>query len=112
MGRIVFCLFISSFSKVVQDYNNSSYLPHKNFPPGWIMGDPFSLAASAAGLITLSSTISKGIYQFCRSIKDASAVARNLTASLSTLDTALELVKKSLVLKEVVPIMDSEHLQP
>ena len=75
------------------------------------MGGPFSLAASAAGLVTISGTISNRFYQFCYSIYDVPAIAQNTTKSLYTLDVALRHIEKDLLPTDTFATMDSEDPQ-
>ena len=61
------------------------------------MSDPLSVAAAVAGLVALTGTVSKSVFQFVTSIKDAPIVARNLVRSLYTLNVALGQIQQNLL---------------
>ena len=61
------------------------------------MSDPLSIAASVAGLLAFSGTVSKSVFQFVTSIKDAPEDARNLLRSLYTLNIALGQIQQNLL---------------
>ncbi|KAL8795454.1 MAG: hypothetical protein Q9195_002043 [Heterodermia aff. obscurata] len=61
------------------------------------MSDPLSIAASVAGLLALTGTVSKSVIQFITSIKDAPEDARNLVRSLYTLNVALGQIQQNVL---------------
>ena len=61
------------------------------------MSDPLSIAASVAGLLAFTGTVSKSVFQFVTSIKDAPEDARNLVRSLYTLNIALGQIQQNLL---------------
>ena len=61
------------------------------------MSDPLSIAASVAGLLALTGTVSKSVFQFLTSIKDAPENARNLVRSLYTLSVAFGQIQQNLL---------------
>jgi hypothetical protein len=74
------------------------------------MTDPFSIAAGVAGIVAFAGTISKDFYQFYRSIHDAPAIARDLTASLYSLNIALSQIQGALIDPSFVAVSDDEQL--
>ena len=61
------------------------------------MSDPLSIAGSVASLVAFTGTVSKSVFQFVTSIKDAPDVARNLVRSLYTLNVALGQIQQNLL---------------
>ena len=61
------------------------------------MADPLSVAGSVAGLVALTGTISKSVFQFFSSIKNAPENARHLVRSLYSLSIALGQIQQNLL---------------
>ena len=74
------------------------------------MIDPLSIAASVAGIVALSGTVSKSFFQFFRSIYDAPSAVRDLASALYTLNIALAQVQGSLLDPKFVTVADDEQL--
>ncbi|KAL9612437.1 MAG: hypothetical protein Q9167_002985 [Letrouitia subvulpina] len=74
------------------------------------MTEPLSVAASVAGIVALSGSVSKFFLQFYRSIHDAPPVARDLASALYTLNIALSQIQGSLLNPKFVAVADDDQL--
>lgn len=75
------------------------------------MSDPLSIAASVAGLAALTGTISKTVFQFLSSIKDAPEAAQQLARSLATLNIALGQIQQNLLDPDFVSETCDQHVE-
>lgn len=75
------------------------------------MSDPLSIAASVASLVAFTGTVSKSVFQFVTSIKDAPDVARNLVRSLYTLNVALGQIQQNLLDPDFVTETDDKDVE-
>ena len=60
------------------------------------MSDPLSISASAAGLLNLAITVTKGLYDYCQSIKDESQATAKLRSETGDLTAALQCIQHTL----------------
>ena len=75
------------------------------------MSDPLSIAASVAGLLALTGTVSKSVFQFVTSIKDAPEDARTLVRSLYTLNVVFGQIQQNTLDPDFISETDDKDVE-